>query len=343
MSYSRQSAARYDGALSENFLTHCLEHLKEFDVPVNVSEDSLALSLPQASYRFERDPRGFSVSIKAESGLSLHQARESFLYLIDHVQPGLSETLRWSGNVARNGAPPNLYHGEVVSVSRVVRQFLRVVLDCADTPALAQGPGMHFSLLIPPGGRRPVWPQLDDNGRTIWPDGEDKLHRSVYTFVDFVPELGRFSFDIFEHDGSRTTDWVRTARVGDLVGIMGPGGGDFPPGENLLIAGDETALPAIRRILQSSDPARRGQAYIEVEDETDCSPLVAPTSLSVTWVIRNKGETLWDQLSEAIPPENSRYVWVAAERTLVRLAKTRFRDEFGLRSDESYFSGYWVR
>jgi NADPH-dependent ferric siderophore reductase len=60
-------------------------------------------------------------------------------------------------------------------------------------------------------------------------------------------------------------------------------------------------------------------------------------------MIRERGETLWDHLrDQPVPEGDSRFVWIAAERALVRTAKARFRDELGIRRDEGYFAFYWA-
>jgi NADPH-dependent ferric siderophore reductase len=62
----------------------------------------------------------------------------------------------------------------------------------------------------------------------------------------------------------------------------------------------------------------------------------------LTWIIRNRGETLWNHLATADPPEGpDRYVWIAAEKALVRKAKARFRDSLGIGPKEGYFAYYW--
>ncbi len=118
--------------------------------------------------------------------------------------------------------------------------FLRVELDCADTARLARERGMHFSLLLPPEPRAPVWPGLDHNGRPVMPEGDDRLHSAAYTFVDLDPDRGRFTFDVFERDGGRATIWARSAQPDDLVGISDPGSGGLPPGQDILIGLDAT-------------------------------------------------------------------------------------------------------
>ncbi|MEX2518280.1 MAG: siderophore-interacting protein [Paracoccaceae bacterium] len=343
MTYSEHAAARFDGALPDDLIPHCAEHVRDADLPVEETPSGLTVALPRALVSLSRDAAGLSVSIDADDAATLHQLREYLLSLFDHISPGASEAMTWTGEIARNTAPPNLHLAAVRSVRRAGRNFLRVELDCPGAGTLAQGAGMHFSLLLPPPGREPVWPKLGDNGRAEWPQGADELHRAVYTFVALESGACRFTFDVFAHEGGRATGWARSAKAGDVVGVMGPGGGAFPPGDHLLMAGDETALPAIRRVLECSPHGRHGEIFVEVESEADVCEMPRPSGMSLTWVFRERGETLWDHLRDRPAPEgDSRFVWIAAEQALVRKAKARFRGDLGVRPDEGYFAYYWV-
>lgn len=324
-----------------DLLAHCAAHLRAVDLEVEETPSTLSVPLPQARVDLRRDAAGFSVEIEAGDAPALQQLREYLLSLLDHVMPGAVPTMEWSGDIARNTRPPNFHLARFHSVRRVARRFLRVTLDCEATGTLEDRPGMHFSLLLPPPGRDAAWPMLDDNGRTRWPGGPNSLHRAVYTFVALDRTAGRFTFDVFEHAGGRVAAWVQVARRGDAVGIMGPGSGELPVGDNLLIAGDETALPAIRAILAQSPAHRHGRVLVEVESADDMCDLLRPRGMSLDWVLRDRGDRLWRHLRDApVPAGPSRHVWIAAEQALVRRAKQRFRAQ--LDPGEGYFAYYWT-
>ncbi|OWU84206.1 hypothetical protein ATO6_14255 [Oceanicola sp. 22II-s10i] len=343
MSFTAQATALCPGPLPDDVLPHLAAHARAAELEVSENGTDLQVRLLAAQVDCGLSGGDLSVRIGAVDAIALQQIREFVLHLLDHVAPGAGDRATWQGDIRRDAPPLNFCTATVRSVRRVAPHFLRVEMDCDDTRRLAEGRGMHFSLLLPPEDRAPVWPRLDGTGRTVWPQGDDALHRAVYTFVEFDIEAGRFTFDVFEHDGGRATGWARGAQPGDLVGITGPGSGRFPPGDRLLIAGDETALPAIRRILARSEPDRTGQAFIEVGGPEDICDMPRPDGIALTWVLRDRGEALWDHLSDLTPPEgDGRYVWVAAEKDLVRRAKARFRGDFGIGQDEGYFAFYWT-
>ncbi|EAQ04345.1 Siderophore-interacting protein [Pseudooceanicola batsensis HTCC2597] len=336
------ATATFRGALPEDLLPHIAAHAREAELDLVEADRTLIVTVPLARVVLDRTAAALEVRIEAADAVALQNIRDYLLHILDHVAPGLAPAGAWQGDIARNRTPLNFCTATVRGVRRVAPRFLRVEMDCADTKRLAEGRGMHFSLLLPPGGRAPVWPRLDGNGRTVLPEGADRLHRAVYTFVDLDPQRGRFTFDVFEHAGGRATTWARTAAPGELVGISGPGSGDFPAGAEILMAGDETALPAIRRILATSEPHRRGRVLMEVGTEEDICPMPRPAGIDLTWLVRERGEALWDRLATALPPEGGdRHVWIAAEKELVRKAKARFRDALGIGAKEGYFAYYW--
>lgn len=342
MTYSAQASATFEGALPDDLIPHIATHAREAELQVEESPERLIVTVPLARVAMARAEGALRVQVDAVDAVSLQNIRDYLLYVLDHVAPGLSPAGAWQGDVARNRTPPNFATATVRRVWRVAPRFLRVELDCADTRRLDEGRGMHFSLLLPPAGRDPVWPRLDDNGRTVMPSGADALHRAVYTFVDLDPARGRFTFDVFEHEGGRTTDWASHVQPGEVVGISGPGSGDFPQGQDLLIGGDETALPAIRRILEHSAADRRGRIVVEVGTAEDICDMPHPAGMTLTWRVRARGETLWDVLEGApLPDVPDRYVWIAAEKDLVRKAKARFRDTLGIGPKDGYFAYYW--
>ena len=102
--------------------------------------------------------------------------------------------------------------------------------------------------------------------------------------------------------------WALTTRPGDAIQVIAPhrgtrdyGGTEFAPGERreLLLAADETALPAITRILADVDPEFSGHAFVEVSSAEDILPLDLPGDIEITWIVRDgatQGRRLVDEV-----------------------------------------------
>ncbi|BBX98833.1 siderophore-interacting protein [Mycobacterium lacus] len=97
------------------------------------------------------------------------------------------------------------------------------------------------------------------------------------------------SLDIVMH-GERGVagQWAASAQPGQPIYLMGPGGAyaPDPAADWHLLAGDESALPAIAAALEALPAKAIGKAFIEVAGPDDVIPLTAPESVEVTWVYR---------------------------------------------------------
>lgn len=117
--------------------------------------------------------------------------------------------------------------------------------------------------------------------------------------------------DIVLHgEGAGTTaegpgaTWARQARPGDRVTLIGPNsraahcvleetyaGIEWRPGTagRILLAGDETAVPAICAILESLPPHLSGDAVLEVPNAADVRDIRTEADVAVTWLARGSG------------------------------------------------------
>lgn len=141
----------------------------------------------------------------------------------------------------------------------------------------------------------------------------------------------------------------------------------WQPGDarDLVLVGDETALPAIVNIAATLPDDAIGRIIVEVPEAGDVRPLVAPPGMSVSWRVRSRGEAavgvfgprktgaapategtqathdddlLWDEAT----PEAGRYGWVAGEAGWVRSLRAEAKAA-GLGKGQVAFMGYWKR
>jgi NADPH-dependent ferric siderophore reductase len=111
------------------------------------------------------------------------------------------------------------------------------------------------------------------------------------------PQPREFEIVFVAHgEGGRASAWAATAAPGDEIVLIGPDelspgrtvGIDWRPGavDTLLLAGDETAAPAIASILESLPADAKGIALIEVPADGDRLAVRAPAGVEVRWLSR---------------------------------------------------------
>ncbi|WP_435736142.1 siderophore-interacting protein [Cellulosimicrobium sp. PMB13] len=121
----------------------------------------------------------------------------------------------------------------------------------------------------------------------------------TYTTVAVRPEVGEVDVDVVLHgDAGPASRWALHAEVGTPLVLLGPdarfdgppGGIEFHPparAHALLLAGDETALPAIAAICEDLPADAWGEVYVEVPHVQDARTLVAPPGVRVTFLARD--------------------------------------------------------
>jgi len=216
----------------------------EWEIEPVETPDSLTLHLWGCELTLIRDGGSARLELSAPERRLIGNLQDTATTLFE--QQGLA--IRWD-NVDAGALAPGLSLMRVVGIAARTPGFLRVRVAGEDAARFGQG-ALHFRLLLPPAGRRPVWPRIAATGRTHWPEGPDAPHRAVYTVA--AQSRDWVDFDIFRHADSPTCDWAGRARPGDTVGMIGPGGGACPKAGRLWLFGDETALPAIARMLEQS-------------------------------------------------------------------------------------------
>jgi NADPH-dependent ferric siderophore reductase len=286
---------------------------------------------------------------------------------------------------------PLLATVEVRRTERLSPSYARVELGGTDLAAFGvDGPlyDQRVKLLLPgPAGL----PAL--RAETWWADWcalpeASRGHVRTYTIreVRGSGEDTRLVIDFVLHPGAHGpgSSWAARAAVGDRLIVLCPrrgapfGGIEFAPGdaERLLLAGDETAVPAIAAILSMLPAQARGAAFLEVPVGGDVQPLVAPAGVDVNWLPR-AGAPLGARLSAAVlshlgggaapavadeevdpdlwetPTYSSSgepltagdrdglYAWVAGESRVVTGLRRALVSDLGLNRSQVAFMGYW--
>src|SRR5690606_33474600 len=84
--------------------------------------------------------------------------------------------------------------------------------------------------------------------------------------------------------------WAATVQPGARVVLAGPGGAFVPDptADWHLFAGDESALPAIARAIESLPATAKGIALIEARDRSEELALRHPAGVAVLWLHRGE-------------------------------------------------------
>ncbi|MBB4003562.1 siderophore-interacting protein [Aurantimonas endophytica] len=262
---------------------------------------------------------------------------------------GDAADITWQGDGCETGELPQFREMRVVSAVDLTPRMRRVRLTGSDLGRFAAG-GLHVRLLFPPQGRRPVWPCADRSGIPAWPEGEDRLTARTYTIRSIDLGAATVDIDVVLHEGSSPgSDWARTAEPGSIVGMMGPGGGELAPAERYLLAGDETALPAIARMLESLPVDAAGTAMIEVQDAAEIQALAHPAGFEIVWLDRGgRAAGTTDLLQAAVtslawPGEPGSFVYVAGELAAFKAIRDHCRKVWRLKRSAHLVGAYWRR
>ncbi|MCH2165712.1 MAG: siderophore-interacting protein [Marinovum sp.] len=287
------------------------------------------------AFGIDAKDNGLRLSVEAEHEADLFVLRDSLVAHIAHFLPDVAATIKWSDAVQSGQLPPNFQFGELISSERLCADFQRLVLRLSD-PDRFDDRSIHFRFVLPkPDDDDPQWPFVSQNGATVWPDGEKALHRPVYT-VRHLHE-NEITVDIFRHDGGRTTEWADKVAPGTRVGIVGPGGGGVLEETEVLLAGDETAYPAISRIIDALPKGSTGNVLLLDHGDKADYPIPTHEGLTLRWIAPQDFD---DAVVGSLPNAENGYAWIAAEKARIKIYRAHEAIS-AFAKDQRYLASYW--
>jgi NADPH-dependent ferric siderophore reductase len=214
-----------------------------------------------------------------------------------------------------NARPDNrAFSGTVVGREQLSDHLVRIVLGGADGFTSTGIPDEWVALTVP-----------------------GQFQTRYYTVRSW--SAGELVLDVVVHDEGLVTEWAQGPCVGDVVGLSAPKG-SFDPASSagwIVLVGDLTALPAIGRIVESTDlPVT---AFVETAD----GPLADYLDADVTWLEPPApGESALAELVRGLTwPEGDGYFWMAGESAQMRDIRRHLRHELGRPSSAYDVMGYW--
>lgn len=213
----------------------------------------------------------------------------------------MSQTVEQSAAVH----PYRVFEVEVLRSARLSPSFLRITFAGADLDSFAdRGFDQRIKLALP----------LPEAGLDYLPSGPDWYLRwralpehqrnpvRTYTVRAVRQAAREVDVDFVLHgDGGRASRWARAARPAARAAIVGPdaryhgdhGGADFrlpSRGRKFLLAGDETAVPAIAGILERLPGDAYGHVLLEVPEAADELSFDRPPGMRISWLVRDGAE-----------------------------------------------------
>lgn len=268
--------------------------------------------------------------------------------------------------------------------------FRRFTLRPLDAELLAD-PGFDQRIkVVPPSPQGIDAMPTDPEWYAAWRalPAEERPPFRTYTIRGF--DEGRLLVDFALHGpAGPAARWAIDAALGDELLVLGPraahpgphGGIDFVPparSDHHLLAGDETAAPAIARILEQLPPDARGTAVVELPEAADAAYLPAHPGFAVHVLARDgrpRGEALLTrvaqlaaELLDARPgvepeevdieegllwevPRGARggaalksaplYAWLAGEAGTITAIRRHLVKKLGIDRRAVAFMGYW--
>jgi NADPH-dependent ferric siderophore reductase len=236
-----------------------------------------------------------------------------------------------------------------VAVERVVPLTPRLIRVTVVGPELTdlrvEQPAASVRLLLPsPGADELVIPTWNGN-EFLLADGRRPTIRT------FTPRRadgtnGELDVEIVLHGHGAASTWAAAAEPGAPVAVSGPGWGygidlDAPA---FLLAGDETALPAISQLIEQLPNETPVQVHVEIAEPRARLAFPAHPLATVVWHELHPQAPPGDALVAAVHAAEiapGTRVWVAGEAAAVQRVRRHLFAERGLPRAVATVRGYW--
>lgn len=188
-------------------------------------------------------------------------------------------------------------------------------------------------------------PRNTDTGAVDWPPGSFQYSRT-YTVRQFDPNTRELAIDFAVHEGGLASDWASRVSPGEKILMAGPKhSSSLPRGIDwMLIAGDETALPAIAHCLEKLPADLPATVVIEVAEPSHRQELKSDAPLNITWLYRseNAGESrMVEAVQGAAWLPGQPYLWIAGEALTIKPLRRWAKQDKAITKEFVEITGYW--
>ena len=259
-------------------------------------------------------------------------------------EDGRSESRQRMVRVRRE--PPPFRHVVVARVDHLTRRMIRVTFTGSDLEGLTvEHPAASVRLLLPsPGSQNLVMPSWNGN-EFLLSDGQRPTIRT-FTPRRLDADVLELDLEIVIHDAGAASKWAQATAPGRPAAISGTGRGyaidrDAP---SFLLAGDETAIPAISQLLEALPAETPVQVYIEVAHPDARLELPDHPRATAEWCHLPPGAPPGDALVAAVHGADidpGTRVWVAGYAAAMHRIRRHLFEKRGLPRAQAVVRGYW--
>jgi len=229
------------------------------------------------------------------------------------------------------------YAVRVKRIRRLTPRMVRVTFTGEELSGFAwNGPAAHIKLIFEP-----------QSGQSPAPDGRATMR--TYTPRRFDAAARELDVEFVIHGEGPASAWAERAEIGQSLTVAGPGRSYAvdPDADWYVLAGDDTAIPAICTILDALPHSVKALALIEVVDSAEEHPLEARTAnTEIRWLRRGADPRRAGRELEAavrrieLLPGAGR-IYVACESDAMRRIRRHFITEREFPRDRLVTRGYW--
>ncbi|MEU9098881.1 siderophore-interacting protein [Streptomyces sp. NPDC048361] len=243
---------------------------------------------------------------------------------------------------------PKINEAQVVRTERITPHMVRVVLGGESLAGFTAGEHTdhYIKLLFPAPGVSYPEPFDMERIRAEFPREQWPSTRA-YTVRRWDAELGELSVDFVVHgDEGLAGPWAARVEPGETVRFLGPGGGyaPDPAADWHLLAGDESALPAIAAAMERMPAGAVVHAFVEVGGPEEQQKISTPDGTTVTWLHRGRapvGSTLVQAVQGLEFPAGEVHAFVHGEAGFVKELRALLRVSHHVPRERLSISGYW--
>lgn len=302
---------------------------------VETSKGKTVITAPLGKVTFEGNENYTHISFSSETKPQLQLFKDLYanrLAILD-----LEAEVKWKKTNALT--PLNQIWCKISSYKKISKNFGRLTLSGDFTTFVNPVAGLHFRFLIGPKGSK--YPTLDENGLTFWPGGLSKWHRPVFTVRKLGPSAEWIDVDIALHDGGRTTEWLKDIKIDEAIAINGPSGSKMPKADKMFLLGDETAMPAILRIIDQTSSYEEVFAVLALRDQEDLQPFTSNKKVTIEVIDMKEKQGLLNAFENKIEFMSDSFLFFAAERSQATKARNLLKSA-NISLGTSRISAYWT-